>query len=138
MAPIIAFSRSASINAFTRTEKPATPKDPTPPPALTESKEMFATFDPKTSDLSRLEQKTDFQYQEGDRHARAAQAVLEQDKNLMTLTGAARVWDSTGSASADKIIMNQKSGDFTAEGHVASMHEPDKNGKSSAMFRPMK
>ncbi len=123
-----------TTNAFTRTEKPATPKDPSPPPALTQSKEMLATFDPKTSDLSRLDQKTDFQYQEGDRHARATQAVLEQDKNLMVLTGAARVWDSTGSESADRIVMNQKSGDFTAEGHVASMHQPDKNGKSSAML----
>jgi len=123
-----------TVNALTRTEKPATPKDPKPPPALTESKEMFATFDPKTSDLARLDQKTDFRYQEGDRHARAAQAILEQDKNLMVLTGGARVWDSTGSASGDKVVMNQKSGDFTAEGHVASMHEPDKNGKSSAML----
>lgn len=123
-----------TIDASTRTEKPATPKDPSPPLALTESKEMLATFDPKTSDLSRLDQKTDFHYQEGDRHARAAEAILEQDKNLMTLTGSARVWDSTGSASADRIIMNQKSGDFTAEGHVASMHEPDKNGNSSAML----
>jgi len=123
-----------TLNAFTRTEKPATPTDPSPPPALTESKEMFATFDPKTSDLARLDQKTDFTYQEGLRHARAAQAVHEQDQNMMTLTGGARVWDSTGSASADKIVMNQKSGDFTAEGHVASMHEPDKNGNSSAML----
>jgi lipopolysaccharide export system protein LptA len=123
-----------TTNAFTRTEKPPTEHDPSPPPALTQSKEMFATFDPKTSDLSRLDQKTDFTYQEGERHAHAVQAILEQDQNLMTLTGGARVWDATGSASADKIIMNQKSGDFVAEGHVASMHEPDKNGNSSAML----
>ena len=34
----------------------------------------------------------------------------------MTLEGSARVWDPTGSAAADKIVMNQMSGDFTAEG----------------------
>ncbi len=123
-----------SINASTRTDKPPLPDKPPPQPALTQSKELFATFDPKTSELVRLEQKTDFQYQEGDRQARADKATLEQTKDLMTLESGARVWDLTGSASADKIVMNQKSGDFTADGHVASTHQPDKNGNSSAML----
>ena len=30
------------------------------------------------------------------------------------LEGGSRVWDPTGSATADQIVMNQKSGDFTA------------------------
>jgi lipopolysaccharide export system protein LptA len=60
--------------------------------------------------------------------------MLEQDKDLMTLDGAARIWDLTGSAAADKIVTNQKTGDFTADGHVASTHEPDQNGNSSAML----
>ncbi|HLX43503.1 MAG TPA: LPS export ABC transporter periplasmic protein LptC [Bryobacteraceae bacterium] len=123
-----------SINVSTRTDKPPQPNQPVPPPALTESKELFATFDPKTSDLSRMEQKTDFRYQEGDRRARANLAILEQDKDLMTLDGAARVWDPTGSASGDRIVTNQKTGDFKADGHVASTHQPDKNGNSSAML----
>jgi lipopolysaccharide export system protein LptA len=123
-----------SVNVNTRTDKPPEPNKPKPEPAYTQSKDLLAIFDPKTSDLSRLEQKTDFQYSEGDRHGRAATAILEQDKNLMTLNGAARVWDSTGSSSADKIVMNQKSGDFTADGHVTSTHQPDKNGNSSAML----
>src|SRR5207248_1602233 len=76
--------------------------------------------------------KTDFRYQEGDRRARGDRATLEQQKDLMTLDGSARVWDPTGSASADKIVMNQKSGDFVADGHVASVREPDKKGKSSS------
>ena len=44
-----------TINAFTRTDKPGMPA---PPPMLTQSKELLATFDPKTSELVRLEQKT--------------------------------------------------------------------------------
>ena len=123
-----------TINASTRTDKPPQPDKPPPQPALTQSKELFATFDPKTSDLARLEQKTDFRYQEGDRQARADRAILEQTKDLMTLESRARVWDPTGSATADRIVMNQKSGDFTADGHVASTHQPDKNGNSSAML----
>jgi lipopolysaccharide export system protein LptA len=34
--------------------------------------------------------------------------------------------DANGTADADKIVMNQMSGDFTAEGHVISNHVPDK------------
>lgn len=123
-----------SINASTRTEKPAEKGKPAPPPALTESKEITAAFDPKTSELSRLEQKTNFRYEEGSRRASADSATLEQPKDLMTLEGSARVWDPTGSVSADHIVMNQKSGDFAAEGHVASTHMPDKTGNSSAML----
>ena len=53
---------------------------------------------------------------------------------MMTLEKGARVWDPTGSATAERIVMNQKSGDFTAEGHVASTRMPDPKGKSSSML----
>jgi hypothetical protein len=87
-----------SINASTRTEKPPTSKVQEQPPMLTSSKEIVALFDPKTSELARLEQKTNFHYEEGTRQATAEQAVLEEAKDLITLTGAARTWDPTGSA----------------------------------------
>jgi lipopolysaccharide export system protein LptA len=125
-----------SINVSTRTDKPVNPDKPTviPPPAFTESKELLALFDAKTSELSHLDQKTDFRYHEGDRQGRSDHATLDQTKDLMVLEGSARVWDPTGSANADRIDMNQKTGDFTAKGHVASMHQPDKSGSSSAML----
>jgi lipopolysaccharide export system protein LptA len=121
-----------STNVSTRTDKPPQANKPKPDPSLTESQELVALFDPKTSDLTRLEQNTDCKNQAGDRRARGDRAILEQQKDLMTLDGAARVWDPTGSATADKIVMNQKSGDFVADGHVASTREPDKKGKSSS------
>jgi lipopolysaccharide export system protein LptA len=121
-----------SVNASTRTEKPG---QPPPPPLLTTSKEILATFDPKTSELARLEQKTDFHYEEGVRHATANQAALEQATGMMTLEGSARFWDPTGSAAADRILMNQKSGDFEAQGRVATTRMPDqKGGTSSGML----
>jgi lipopolysaccharide export system protein LptA len=122
-----------ATNATTRTEKPPEKGKPMPP-GLTSSKELLAIFDPKTSDLSHLDQKSDFKYDEGDRHARADHATLAQDTDVITLDKGARVWDSTGSAAADHIVMNQKSGDFTADGHVASTRMPDPKGKSSAML----
>jgi lipopolysaccharide export system protein LptA len=95
---------------------------------------MFATFNPVTSELDRMEQNKAFHYEEGDRQARADKAVLEQSKDLITMDGSARVWDSTGLSTGDRIVMNQKTGDYSAEGHVASTRQPDKKGQSSAML----
>jgi len=37
------------------------------------------------------------------------------------------MWDATGATSADRIRMNQATGDFTAEGHVESSRMPDQS-----------
>ena len=115
-----------SINVSTKTEnaKAKDAKQP-PAPALTWSKELLATFEPNSSQLSKLEQSNDFRYEEGDRKAKAQRAVLDQPKNLITLVTGARVWDATGSTDADKIVLDQKSGDFNADGNVNSTRMPD-------------
>ncbi len=58
--------------------------------------------------------------------------MLDQPNNIINLIGGARMWDSTGSADADKIVMNQMTGDFTAEGHVTSTRLPDKKKDDSS------
>lgn len=122
-----------SVNASTLTERPAkAPKMPTV--THTQSKDILATFDPNTSELATLEQTSNFQYEEGDRRARGDRATLDQSKDLMTLDGSARMWDSTGSVNADRILVNQKSGDYTADGRVSSTRQPDRKGASSAML----
>ena len=123
-----------SVNASTVTERPARAPKTTPTVTHTQSKDILATFDPNTSELARLEQTTNFQYEEGDRRARGDKATLDQSKDLMTLEGSARTWDPTGAVNADRILLNQKSGDYTAEGHVSSSRQPDRKGKSSAML----
>ncbi len=85
---------------------------------------MFATFLPNSSQLDKLEQTGDFRYESGDRKARADRAFLDQQNNRIDLNGKARIWDSKGSADADKILMEQNSGDFTAEGNVSSTRMP--------------
>jgi lipopolysaccharide export system protein LptA len=121
-----------SIAATTRTEKPKL-KDSkeAPAPALTWSKNMVATFLPNSSQLDHLDQSGDFRYEEGERHAKADRALLDQPNNIINLMGGARMWDATGSADADKIVMNQMTGDFTAEGHVTSTRLPDKKKDDS-------
>jgi lipopolysaccharide export system protein LptA len=121
-----------SIAATTRTEKPkAKDAKETPAPALTWSKDLLATFVPNSSQLASLDQSGSFRYEEGDRHAKAERALLDQPNNIINLIGGARMWDSTGSADADKIVMNQMTGDFTAEGHVTSTRQPDKKKDDS-------
>jgi lipopolysaccharide export system protein LptA len=123
-----------AANASTRTEKPVSPgkevgKDGKPapplPPALTWSDELSAKFAGKSDDLVTLEQKGNFRYAEGQRHAKANSAFLQQLANRITLTGDARVWDDTGTTTADKIVLNQQNGDMDALGQVASTREPD-------------
>lgn len=113
-----------SVSVTTRTEKPKPPDaKEVPAPELTWSKSLLATF--QANQLSKLEQSGDFRYQEGDRRAKSDRALLDQPNNRIDLVGAARVWDSTGSADADRILLDQKTGDFTAEGNVSSTRLPD-------------
>ena len=121
-----------SVNVTTRTEKPrlADAKE-TPAPELTWSKELAATFQPNSSQISKLDQNGNFRYEAGDRRAKADRATLDQPNNLIDLLGSARVWDSTGSADADRIQLDQKSGDFSADGNVNSTRLPDKKKEGS-------
>jgi lipopolysaccharide transport protein LptA len=109
-----------AVKVATRTLKPKAKE-----PALTWSREMTAQFDPATGDVRRMEQWDEFRYKEAAREARASRATLEAATDLITLDQAARAWDPTGSVSAARIVMNQKSGDYTAEGDVASTRLPD-------------
>ena len=119
-------------NVATRTDKPATEK-PTAnaaasPPALTWSDQMTAKFAPDTNQIATIDQQGNFRYQEGERKARANKAFLDQAVNRITLTEKAEVADDW-QARADRIVMDQTSGDMDATGHVVSTHAPDKNQK---------
>lgn len=127
-------------NVATHTDKPvAAGKAPAPtkdgkpagpaPPALTWSDVMTAKFAPGSNQISTIDQQGNFRYQEGARKASAKKAFLEQTLNRITLTDAAKVVDDTGSATADRIVMNQANGDMDATGHVLSTHAPDQNQK---------
>jgi lipopolysaccharide export system protein LptA len=134
------------IQAF-RATNAATKTDPEPPPSkpggkpgepgdpvLTWSKDLKADFDPKTGQLAHMEQWNDFRYQEGERRARSKRALLDQARNLITLDQAARMWDSSGITSADRILLDQKTGEMSADGNVVSTRMPDRKETSSAML----
>lgn len=133
----IVYGQSSYIDSFTawdaatHTDKPVQQtKDGKPPaPALTWSDLLTAKFTPGSNKLANIEQTGNFRYQEGTRKAWAKKAYLDQIINKITLIDQARVLDDTGSATADKIVMNQATGDMDAKGHVFSTHQPDRNEK---------
>jgi lipopolysaccharide export system protein LptA len=102
--------------------------------ARTASREMLARFEPNSNQISTLDQSGDFTYEAGVRKARAAKASLNQKDNVMVLDTNAHIWDDTGSTFADHIRMDQRTGDFLAEGNVRSTRLPDKEQKTSSML----
>ena len=102
--------------------------------SVTTSRDLLARFDPQTSRLASMEQTGDFAYDEGGRHARAAKATLDSGQNVILLETSARVWDETGSTSAAHIRMDQRTGDFTAEGQVSSSRLPDQDQKKNSQM----
>lgn len=122
-----------AIRASTRTENEPRQGKPSPP-SLTSSQELMAWFSAKTAEMARLEQWGDFRYEEGDRKARGQRAILENEVRRMTLVNGARVWDAQGATSADRIVMDQKTEDFVAEGSVTSSRLPDRKGSGTAML----
>ncbi len=121
----------AAVNCRTVSDPNAAEAAKKHPITTTVSKYVSAAFDPKTSQLTRMEQWEDFSYESGDRKARADRGILEQVENRITLDKHARMWDSTGNTTADNIVLDEKSGNFTAEGHVNTSRLPDQSKKKS-------
>ncbi|MFN7993453.1 MAG: LPS export ABC transporter periplasmic protein LptC [Bryobacteraceae bacterium] len=133
----IAYGPENRVQSF-RSVKCRTETEPTPeerarkrPVTVTVSDNITAAFDPKTSQMTRMEQWGNFSYEQGDRKARADKGILEQVDNRITLEKHARMWDPTESTSADTIKLDEKSGNFTADGHVNTSRLPDPNKKKT-------
>jgi lipopolysaccharide export system protein LptA len=114
-----------------KSAKPGQPPPPPPPVGKTSSAFMTADFDEK-SQMKHMKQWDNFLYEEGERHAHATTAVLDNDKNIMDLDAKARVWDASGSTDADHIQIDQKSGNFAATGNVSTSRLPEKDKDESS------
>jgi lipopolysaccharide export system protein LptA len=122
-----------ATGAQTESEPSAEERAKKPAISKTRSKEMSADFDAK-GQMKHMEQWGDFAYEDGDRKAMANRATMDGDNNVMTLETGARMWDTTGATTADHIRIDQKSGDFSAVGHVSSSRRPDKKNSPSGML----
>jgi lipopolysaccharide export system protein LptA len=108
-------------------------KKSSPGIAYTSSNIIDASFD-ENGQLKQMKQSQNFHYTEGDRKAQADVATLKNDTNVMDLEANARISDDTGSTAADRIQLDQSTGDFDAIGHVSTTRLPDQKKSESAML----
>jgi lipopolysaccharide export system protein LptA len=123
-----------AIDAHTTSDPNAAERKRNLAQAVTASRELQARFDPKSSHIAAMEQSGGFTYAAGERHARANKATLDSLHNVMVLDGAARMSDATGATSADRIHLDQATGDFVAEGGVTSSRMPERDAKKNSQM----
>jgi lipopolysaccharide export system protein LptA len=124
---------AASTETYPSELEKRTKKQQNLPVAYTSSKTIDATFD-EHGQLKSMKQSENFRYTEGIRKAQSDSATLENETNIMTLDAHARISDDTGSTSADRIRIEQNSGNFDATGHVSTTRLPEKQKSESAML----
>ncbi len=131
-----ALERVRVVQAVTKTYTPPKPasKDLKPLVGTTRSQDMEAYFDPETGLMTQLEQWQNFQYEEGARRAIAERAILDNQREIITLRDKARIWDGTGSTAAREIVIEQATGNMIAVGDVNSTRLPEKKQASSGML----
>jgi lipopolysaccharide export system protein LptA len=135
---VIAYGAQNRLDNF-RANEVRTTTQPTPEEkrrnrgvSVTTSRTIEARFDPRTNRMSTIQQTGDFTYDEGERKARAAKATMDSDQNEILLDTSARMSDPTGATTADRIRLDQRTGDFIAEGKVSSTRLPDKSQKKNS------
>jgi lipopolysaccharide transport protein LptA len=105
------------------------------PATLTWSDDLTAEFVPATGELSHLEQWGNFRFQEGARNAKADRAAMAPLSDVITLSGAARVWDPEGSTSADEIVLNRAEEAYAASGNVSTTFLPNEGTGGTGFMR---
>jgi lipopolysaccharide export system protein LptA len=102
------------------------------PPLHTFSGGLLGEFDPDSGDLRVLRQWGDFRFEQGDRHGRAQEAQFDLAANQIELRNQAEVWDPNSRTSANHLTLDENSGDFTAQGGVASVYQEENTGESGS------
>ena len=87
------------------------------------SKDLEAHFDAESGELTRLKQWGDFRFERGGQRGASHEAEFRWTEHQIELTREAKTWDEGGMLSADRISLDEATGDYTAEGNVASMLE---------------
>lgn len=99
-------------------------------PLRTQSGRLRGEFDPTSGELRVLRQWEKFHFTRGGREGRAGKAQFELATNRMELEEQAEVWDANSRTSANRLTLDEKTGDFTAEGAVSSVYQEPPAEKS--------
>ena len=109
-------------------------------PALhTWSENFEGLFDPQTGQARQVKQWADFRFRRGTREGRAGEALFQTASNEVELNAAAEVWDPSGTVRADRITLDENTGDYTARGRASSSFtegqvEADRGEDSGGLF----
>jgi lipopolysaccharide transport protein LptA len=95
----------------------------------TYSGRLLGEFDPKSGEMSSLRQWEKFRFTRGGREGRAEEARFDLATNRIELTNQAQVWDPNSRTSAQRMTLDENTGDFAAQGEVSSVYQekPAKN-----------
>ncbi len=99
------------------------------------SETLAAEFDPQSGEMRRLQQRSGFRFDQGGRRGRSGEAEFNWQTNEIELRREARVWESAGSVSADRILLDENTGDFQAFGGVSSTHQESRGDRLSGGAR---
>jgi lipopolysaccharide export system protein LptA len=100
-------------------------------PLHTHSGGLLGQFDPASGDLRTLRQWGNFRFEQGDRSGRAEEAEFDVAANQIELKNRAEVWEPDSRTAADRLTLDEKSSDFTAQGNVSSVYQEKPAAQSS-------
>jgi len=92
-------------------------------PQISTAQRLKASFSPD-GQWSRVQETGDVKFQQGDRQASAQRAEVDRTEGQVILTGSPVISDSLSRTTAAKVTLDQKSGEFAAQGGVLSTYLP--------------
>ena len=102
-------------------------------PLRTWSENLTARFAPASGELQSMRQWADFRFERGSRQGQSEEARFFPLEDRLELTASATVWDADSNVAARRIVMNEATGDLTAEGNVATRYqEPPESGSAAS------
>jgi lipopolysaccharide export system protein LptA len=105
---------------------------PNKPHQSSASQELVAEFDPK-GQWTTVDQTGNVRFQAGDQSGQAAKAHMDNETNIVTLTGSAEALDAGSRTTADTIVINQNQNEVRADGRVVTtFHKPSGNATAQA------
>jgi len=98
---------------------------------ISTSDHFTATLDPRARSIARIEQWGRYQYQDAEKQARAERADYSGEREVIVLRGEAVVWNATGKLSANRIALDNATGNVQAEGNVSTTYLPTPRSEAS-------
>ncbi len=118
-------SRLQTLEGVDKVKVVSLPPEGTPPGIgrrETTSDHLWAVFEPQSQAIRNTQQWGNFNFNDGERQARAEKADFQAVHNLLTLTGNPQVWDVDSRTRADRMQLHLDSGIAEGVGHVRTTH----------------